>query len=194
MKKGPGHHPEADQCRRPYGFRKSLVVLNDAMTVTIYAETVTKLKKVGLRMVGSCPSHDHEDPSPSFTVYPESNSWYCFGCSRGGDLLDLFMFVEDWAEDAYGPALAAMAQKLDVELPQRSQRWFDRQDDKGRVREAAKRYVADRYQRRLTRVFAPLVLLGGETPEEELEALEGLASALWPISLSLAGERVAGNE
>jgi hypothetical protein len=48
-------------------------------------------------------------------------------------------------------------------------------------------------QWRLTRVFAPLVLLR-QTPEEELEALEGLASALWPISLSLAGERVAGNE
>ena len=54
--------------------------------------------------------------------------------------------------------------------------------------------MAATYQRRLTRIYAPLVLLGGEIPSEEIEALEGLASVLWPISLSLAGRRVAGEE
>jgi CHC2 zinc finger len=187
-------NPETDRGRERYGFRKGLGVMNVAVPLPTYAATVTELKTAGLRLVGSCPNPNHEDDTPSFTVYTESSRWYCFGCSRGGDLLDLFMLVEDWPEDAYGPALAAMAQKFDVELPQRPPRWFDWQDEKGRVRETAKRYIADRYQRRLTRVFAPLVLLGGETPEEELEALEELASALWPISLSLAGRRVAGEE
>jgi hypothetical protein len=82
--------------------------------------------------------------------------------------------------------------RYNVELPQRSPSWFQRQDEKGRTRETAKRYVAGVYQRRLTRVYAPLVLVGGETPEEELERLEGLADALWPISLSMAGRRVTG--
>jgi hypothetical protein len=104
------------------------------------------------------------------------------------------MAIEDWPEDAYGPALAAMAQKFGVELPQRSDRWHRWQDEKARIREAVKQRTAATYQRRLTRVYAPLVLVGGETPGEEIEALEELASVLWPISLSLAGRRVAGEE
>jgi DNA primase len=180
--------------RERYGFRKGLEALNDAVPLTAYAGTVTKLRKVGLRLVGPCPSLEHEDDTPSFTVYADSGRWYCFGCPRGGDLLDLFMLVEAWPEDAYGPALAAMAQRFGVELPQRPPKWHEWQDDKARIREAAKQRVAAIYQRRLTRVYAPLVLVGGETPGEEIEALEGLASALWPISLSLAGRRVAGEE
>jgi DNA primase len=187
-------NPETGRCREPYGFRKGLEVMNEAVTLPTYAATVTELKKAGLRLVGSCPSPNHEDDTPSFTVYPESSRWHCFGCSRGGDLLDLFMFVEDWPEDAFGPALAAMAQRFGVDLPQRPPRWHKWQDEKGRIREAAKQRVAATYQRRLTRVYAPLVLVGEETPEEELEALEDLASALWPISLSLAGRRVAGEQ
>jgi DNA primase len=185
---------EDDQYRERYAFRKSLEVLNDAVPLPTYAAAVTELKTAGLRLVGSCPIPSHEDASPSFTIYQESGRWYCFGCSRGGDLLDLFMACEDWPEDAYRPALAAMAQKFGVELPQRSQKWHQWQDDKARIREAAKQRVAAIYQRRLTRVYAPLVLVGGETPGEEIEALERLASALWPISLSLAGRRVAGEE
>jgi DNA primase len=185
---------ERERCQEPYGFRKVLEALNEVAPLPTYAATVTELKKAGMRQVGSCPISGHEDATPSFTVYAESGRWYCFGCSRGGDLLDLFMAVEDWPEDAYGPALAAMAQRFGVVLPQRSDRWHRWQDDKARIREAVKQRAAANYQRRLTRVYAPLVLLGGETPEEELEALEGLASALWPVSLSLAERRVAGEE
>lgn len=180
--------------RVSYGFRKALEALNDTVPLPTYAATVTELKKAGLRLVGSCPIPDHEDDTPSFTVYQESGRWYCFGCSRGGDVLDLFMVCEDWPEDAYGPALGAMAHKFGVELPQRPPAWHKWQDEKARIREAAKQRVAAIYQRRLTRVYAPMVLVGGETPGEEIEALEGLALALWPISLSLAERRVAVEE
>ena len=187
-------NPETNRCQDAYGFRNSLKALNDAVPLPTYAATVTKLKTAGLRLVGLCPVPSHEDSSPSFTIYQESGRWYCFGCTRGGDLLDLFMAVEDWPEDAYGPALAEMAQKFGVELPQRPQKWHRWQDEKARIREAVKQRVAATYQRRLTRVYAPLVLVEGETPREEIEALEGLASALWPISLSLAERRVAGGK
>lgn len=33
-----------------------------------------------------CPFH--QDDTPSFMVYPANNSWYCFGCSIGGDVID----------------------------------------------------------------------------------------------------------
>jgi DNA primase len=175
-----------------YGFQKNLGKVKDEVPLPTYAATVTNLRQVGIRLVGSCPNPGHNDGSPSFTIYEESDTWYCFGCLRGGDILDLFMCVEGWPEDAYGPALPALAERFNVVLWERPPRWLERQDEKVQTREAAKRHLASVYQRRLTRVFAPLVLLGGETPEEELEALEGLASSLWPVSLSMADRRVFG--
>jgi DNA primase len=43
------------------------------------------LRPSGRRLVGSCPLHD--DRHPSFTVYPDTGSFYCFGCGAGGDVI-----------------------------------------------------------------------------------------------------------
>src|SRR5688572_9322411 len=47
------------------------------------------LRRVGKEWVGRCPLPDHEDKSPSFTVNPEKNVWFCHGCIRGGDCVEL---------------------------------------------------------------------------------------------------------
>jgi len=36
-----------------------------------------------------CPLHDDQDPS--FVIYNEKNTWYCFGCNEGSDSIDLYM-------------------------------------------------------------------------------------------------------
>ena len=41
------------------------------------------LKRRGKNLIGLCPFHSEK--TPSFTVYPESASFYCFGCGAGGD-------------------------------------------------------------------------------------------------------------
>jgi hypothetical protein len=48
----------------------------------------TELRLNAGKWKGKCPLPDHEDDSPSFWVYPETRSWYCFGCNRGGDVID----------------------------------------------------------------------------------------------------------
>jgi DNA primase len=42
-----------------------------------------------LRPVVKCPLHDED--TPSFRWYPESNTFYCFGCNEGGDVITLHM-------------------------------------------------------------------------------------------------------
>lgn len=50
---------------------------------------IRTLEAVGSRFHTSCIFPDHEDSTPSFVLYPDNNSFYCFGCEEWGDSLDL---------------------------------------------------------------------------------------------------------
>lgn len=50
------------------------------------------LKRAGNNLKGLCPFHSEK--SPSFTVYPQNNSFYCFGCGQGGDQISFIMKAE----------------------------------------------------------------------------------------------------
>lgn len=53
-------------------------------------ETVYKgeLKRTGRVLMGRCPFH--EEKTPSFAIYPDTNTFFCFGCRKSGDVLDLY--------------------------------------------------------------------------------------------------------
>ena len=50
------------------------------------------LKRASANLKGLCPFHSEK--SPSFTVYPANNSFYCFGCGAGGDQISFIMKME----------------------------------------------------------------------------------------------------
>src|SRR5690606_6007088 len=50
------------------------------------------LRRQGQRLVGRCPFH--EDRSPSLNLYPETQSFHCFGCGAGGDVIDFVRRAE----------------------------------------------------------------------------------------------------
>ena len=59
-------------------------------------ETVGKyvaLKRAGSNTVGLCPFHNER--TPSFTVFPATRSFYCFGCGAGGDVISFIMRAEN---------------------------------------------------------------------------------------------------
>lgn len=60
-----------------------------ASIVDIASPIVTKLRKVGKNYIGLCPFH--QEKHPSFYIYLDTNSFYCFGCQKGGDVIK---FVE----------------------------------------------------------------------------------------------------
>ena len=65
------------------------IKLNKAKETLIESLYTGDPKKTGRVKMGSCPFH--EDKTPSFTIYPTTNTFYCFSCSRGGDVIDFYM-------------------------------------------------------------------------------------------------------
>ena len=71
------------------------------------------LKRRGKTLVGLCPFHNEK--TPSFTVYPESHSFYCFGCGAGGDVIS---FVRRMENLDYVEAVKSVAQLAGVSMPE----------------------------------------------------------------------------
>jgi DNA primase len=79
------------------------------------------LKKAGRNLSGLCPFHSERHPS--FFVYPEQQSWHCFGCNTGGDGLSFVMKKENMD---FGQALRFLAEKAGVTIPSK----FEREEGK----------------------------------------------------------------
>lgn len=67
--------------------------LKAKLDIVTVAERYTQLRKAGAHFVGLCPIHSEK--TGSFFVYPQKQSWHCFGaCSTGGDAISLVMKAE----------------------------------------------------------------------------------------------------
>lgn len=56
-------------------------------------DIVDEPRRSGSRYVMHCPMH--EERTPSCVIYPKSNDFWCFGCNKGGDTIDLVMAQDD---------------------------------------------------------------------------------------------------
>ena len=93
--------------------REFIDELLDRNDITDVANSYTKLKRAGRRFKGLCPFHNEK--TPSFTVFPDTRSFYCFGCGAAGDVISLIMRAENLT---YIEAVKYLAQRSGMEMPE----------------------------------------------------------------------------
>src|SRR6266852_6585242 len=86
-------------------------VKQQADIVRVVGEYV-RLKKTGKDFSGLCPFH--QEKTPSFTVSPIKQIFYCFGCGKGGDI---FNFVMEMERCEFPDALRLVAEKCGISIP-----------------------------------------------------------------------------
>ena len=96
--------------------------------VAVVGEHVT-LRKAGRSYVGLCPFHGEK--TPSFSVSREKGTYYCFGCKKGGDVIDFVMELE---RSTFVDAVESLAQRFGVDLPAASPQARRRRDEQESVR------------------------------------------------------------
>lgn len=91
-------------------------VKQQADIVRVVGEYV-RLKKMGKDFSGLCPFH--QEKTPSFTVSPIKQIFYCFGCGKGGDI---FNFVMEMEKCEFPEAVRVIAEKCGIALPRPKER------------------------------------------------------------------------
>ena len=72
-----------------------------------------RLQKKGASYFGLCPFHNEK--SPSFSVSPTKQMYYCFGCGAGGNV---FTFLMNYENDTFPEAIKTLADRAGISLPQ----------------------------------------------------------------------------
>ncbi len=105
----------------PEGFLRDLRDNNDMVSV---AQSYVELKRAGHTYSCRCPFHSER--TPSFHVYPDTQSYYCFGCGAGGDVVTFIRQIENLD---YMDAVRFLAQRAGMAMPE------DKDDGSSRLRQ-----------------------------------------------------------
>lgn len=81
--------------------------------VSVISEYV-KLQRKGSSYFGLCPFHNEK--SPSFSVSPDKQMYYCFGCGAGGNV---FTFIQEYENYSFPEAMKFLAERAGITLPEK---------------------------------------------------------------------------
>ncbi len=94
----------------PDSFLQELTARNDIESVV---SSYVSMRRRGRNLVGLCPFHGEK--TPSFTLYPETASFYCFGCGAGGDVITFIKKIENLD---YIDAVKFLADRAGMKMPE----------------------------------------------------------------------------
>jgi DNA primase len=141
------------------------------------------MRRVGEKWVARCPLPSHNDNTPSFVVYPQTNSFFCFGCLRGGDVVELYRLVHGYDERDAHIAAADLLHESGHEVPERPPAWFRKQERQKPIRDALEDVKLRHVQRRLMRIHMPLLEKIDDPEERRVETEKVWRELLLPARM-----------
>jgi hypothetical protein len=129
------------------------------------------LRRVGKEWVGRCPLPDHEDRSPSFTVNADKNVWFCHGCLRGGDVVELARLAWRYDEREAHVAAAYLLIEFGHEVPQRPPAWFRKQERQKPINDVIEETIKGNFRRRTFKYIILPCLQLGDSPTERKDEI-----------------------
>jgi CHC2 zinc finger len=171
--------PERIERYHGVSYTKPIDAAKEAVRVIDLADRLAgpgKMRRVGETWATNCLLPNHEDRTPSFVIYPETDSWYCFSCLRGGDVVELYRLVHGFDQRDAHAAAGHLLLEFGHQPPERPPSWSRKQHRQKRTRDLIEEARLESMTRRLWRyVFVPLVE-EIEDPEER----KRMAKRLWP--------------
>jgi DNA primase len=102
--------------------------IKERIDIVEFISTYVQLRKTGRNFIGFCPFHPNTK-TPAFYVFPDTQSYHCFGCKASGTVFDFLMQREGLE---FRAALEQLAPRAGVELRERTEQ--DEQQDQLRTR------------------------------------------------------------
>ncbi|MEA4911227.1 MAG: DNA primase [Oscillospiraceae bacterium] len=90
-----------------------LMELHERSDIVEVIDAYVTLRRRGRLYTGLCPFHNEK--TPSFTVYPDTQSYYCFGCGAGGDVIT---FIKQKENLEYIEAVKLLAARAGLAMPE----------------------------------------------------------------------------
>lgn len=143
--------------------RRIAAAKEQADLLTVARGLGAEVEKKGQRHRGKCPLCGSGARSGAFSVDAERQLFHCHSCGVGGDVVRL---IESWGDYSAEWAVAWLGHTYGLDLPERPESWYRKQDRQARLREKLEAERREVFRRRLFRYVMLPVL---ETISEERE-------------------------
>ena len=158
----------------PEAFLEELSARNDI--VDVVSGYVRLTKRSGANQFGLCPFHSEK--TPSFSVNPERQIFHCFGCGKGGGVIQFIMDIENLS---YADAVGFLARRAGLEVP-----------DDGRDVNRGRRARMLELNREAARYFYRELIAPTGAAGQAYVARRGIVSMVKPFGLGYAPDRWDG--
>lgn len=176
--------------------------VRDASDIVDLIGSYTRLKPAGANLSGLCPFPDHKEKTPSFSVSPTKQVYYCFGCKKSGNV---FTFVENMLGLSFPETIEYLAHRAAIAIPKDEQNKQTRNPDEKKQLTSINRFACEFFRETLSRLpkdhkarqyIARRGLSDGLVEQFQIgyapEAWEGLTSALHKNNLPLKPAALLG--
>jgi DNA primase len=183
--------PPQDHRSESFGIRRAIVAIKEQVSCLDVADYHAEGRGERWRRVGEdgwthrCILPGHEDKTPSFVVYKDTDSFYCFACQVGGDAITIEKLCG--RHEVTWTAVLELSQRYNVPLPERPRSCYAKRERQRPIRDTiyqAKVYAARR--RLYSKFFEPMILA---TEDKEDRAHD--ARLFWECTAQLAEHLLA---